>query len=206
IYQPDQLNVPVGDTIVFEFLSMNHTVTQSSFKEPCKPLAGGMDSGFQANPNNTVSPPPQVAMQVMVDTPLWFHCQQMGHCGKGMTFSVNPTADKTQTMFQAMAIQQNGKGKGTGIVGDGGAPPPPEGDKPAAPPAEGDNKGGDMGAPPPPPAEGSNGATPGQGTVGPDGSCTCVVQCAPGSFPVNAQGAGSFGGLGGALPMNMGSM
>lgn len=70
IYQPDQLNVPVGDTIVFEFLSANHSVTQSSFKEPCKPLAGGMDSGFQPNPNNTVSPPPQVAMQVMVDTPL----------------------------------------------------------------------------------------------------------------------------------------
>lgn len=69
-YQPDQLAVPVGDTIVFEFLSNNHSVTQSSFAKPCEPLKGGMDSGFQANPNNTVSPPPQVAMQVMVDTPL----------------------------------------------------------------------------------------------------------------------------------------
>lgn len=122
-----------------------------------------------------------------------------------MTFSVNPTADKTQAMFQAMAIQQNGKGKGTGIVGGDAGAPPAEGDKPAPPPpAEGENKGGDAGTPPP--AEGSSGATPGQGTVGPDGSCSCVVQCAPGSFPVNAQGVGSFGGLGGALPMNMGSM
>ena len=70
-YQPDQLNnVPMGDTVIFEFLSQNHTVTQSPFDTPCKKLEGGMDSGFQANPNNTVSPPPQVAMQVMSTTPL----------------------------------------------------------------------------------------------------------------------------------------
>lgn len=77
IFQPDQLNnVPIGDTVVFEFLSMNHTVTQAGFKEPCKALEGGMDSGFQANPNNTVSPPPQVAMQVMATTPLCKSCEE----------------------------------------------------------------------------------------------------------------------------------
>lgn len=69
-FQPDQLDVPAGDTVVFEFLSQNHTVTQSPFNTPCKALEGGMDSGFLANPNNTVSPPPQVAMQVMATTPL----------------------------------------------------------------------------------------------------------------------------------------
>lgn len=70
-YQPDQLNnVPMGDMVVFEFLSQNHTVTQSPFDTPCKKMDGGMDSGFQANPNNTVSPPPQVAMQVMTSKPL----------------------------------------------------------------------------------------------------------------------------------------
>lgn len=71
IFQPDQLNnVPIGDTVVFEFLSQNHTVTQSPFDTPCDALDGGMDSGFMPNPDNTVSPAPQVAMQVMVDTPL----------------------------------------------------------------------------------------------------------------------------------------
>lgn len=69
-FQPQQLNVPVGDTIIFEFLSQNHTVTQSGFKTPCKKIDNGMDTGFVANPNNTVSPPPQVAMQVTVNTPL----------------------------------------------------------------------------------------------------------------------------------------
>lgn len=71
VFQPDQLNeVPVGDTVVFEFLSQNHTVTQSPFDTPCLAMEGGMDSGFMANPNNTVSPPPQIAMQVMSDKPL----------------------------------------------------------------------------------------------------------------------------------------
>jgi hypothetical protein len=70
-YSPSQLdNIPIGDTVVFEFQSKNHTVTQSAFNTPCKKLEGGMDSGFQPNPNNTISPPPQVAMQVMVSTPL----------------------------------------------------------------------------------------------------------------------------------------
>jgi hypothetical protein len=71
VYQPEELHdVPIGDTVVFEFLSQNHTVSQSGFDEPCTFMEGGMDSGFMANPNNTVVPPPQVAMQVMVDTPL----------------------------------------------------------------------------------------------------------------------------------------
>lgn len=70
IFAPQELKAAVGDTVIFTFLSQNHTATQSSFDKPCEPIEGGMDSGFQANPNNTVNPPPQVAMQVMVDTPL----------------------------------------------------------------------------------------------------------------------------------------
>jgi plastocyanin len=69
-FNPPQLAATPGDTVIFTFLSQNHTATQSAFETPCDPLAGGMDSGFQSNPNNTVNPPPQVAMQVMVSTPL----------------------------------------------------------------------------------------------------------------------------------------
>lgn len=69
-YTPSEIKAAVGDMVVFTFMSTNHTVTQSGFATPCVAMAGGMDSGFQANVNNTVNPPPQVAMQVMVDTPL----------------------------------------------------------------------------------------------------------------------------------------
>jgi hypothetical protein len=57
--------------VVFTFMEQNHTVTQSSFGTPCVKLAGGTDSGFAfPNLNSTVSPPPQMAMQVTVETPL----------------------------------------------------------------------------------------------------------------------------------------
>lgn len=67
---PPELKAAQGDTVIFTFLSQNHTATQSAFDTPCVALEGGMDSGYQANPNNTIDPPPQVAMQVMVTTPL----------------------------------------------------------------------------------------------------------------------------------------
>ncbi|KAK3186434.1 hypothetical protein K4F52_004735 [Lecanicillium sp. MT-2017a] len=206
VFQPDQMSIPAGDTVVFEFLAQNHTVTQSPFDTPCKALDGGMDSGFLANPNNTVSPAPQVAMQVMATTPLWFYCRQKGHCGKGMVFSINPTAEKTHAMFQSMAIQQNGSGEGTPITGgNGGGNPPPPAQSGEAPPAQGQQPPPAQGEQPPP-AEGGNGATPGKGSVGADGSCTCVVSCNPGGFPANAQGIGATGGFGGSIPMNMAAL
>ncbi|OAQ99109.1 hypothetical protein LLEC1_03956 [Akanthomyces lecanii] len=200
-FQPDQLSVPVGDMIVFELYSQNHTVSQSAFKTPCKRLEGGMDSGFLPNPNNTISPPPRVAMQVTTADPSWFYCRQEGHCGKGMTFAVNPTADKTQAMFQAMAIAQNGKNEATPITGGtnkpGGAapvsPPPANAEQPKA--------GGTGEEPNSRAGEGSTGGTQGNGTVGPNGSCTCTVECNAGGFPASAQGAGACGGFAGALTM-----
>ncbi|KAG6036522.1 hypothetical protein E4U41_005624 [Claviceps citrina] len=215
-YQPEQLNnVPVGDTVVFEFLAQNHSVTQSAFDAPCVPLAGGMDSGFLANPNNSVSPPPQVAMQVMTTKPLWFYCRQKGHCGKGMVFSVNPTADKTHAMFKALAInKQTGNGAATPVTGWQQSVTPvapvtsvapvapvatvaPVAEAPKQNPAAGQDKQA---------GQAGTGVTPGKGTIGADGSCSCVVSCSAGAFPAaQVQGVGAFGGMGGALPI-MGSV
>ncbi|GKT49941.1 putative GTP cyclohydrolase URC1 [Colletotrichum spaethianum] len=192
-FTPDQIKANVGDMVVFTFMSQNHTATQSSFAKPCDPLAGGMNSGFMANPNNSVSPPPQVAMQVMVSEPLWFYCAQAGHCGKGMTFSINPTAEKSQALFQSMAIQQKGNGAPSAITG--GTPPAAA---PAAPAAS-----SAAAAAPAAPAAGGN-VQQGTGQVNGVGACVCAVTCSAGSFPaVNAQGVGSFGGMAGSLPMNM---
>lgn len=96
-----------------------------------------------------------------------------------MVFSINPTAEKTQAMFQGMAIAQNGTGSATPITGGQGAAPS---SSPVTAPSN--NSGG-------------SGATPGQGTVGADGSCTCIASCSAGSFPAAVQGVGAFGGMGG---------
>ncbi|EFY99320.2 Cupredoxin [Metarhizium robertsii ARSEF 23] len=199
-FSPQELrDVPMGDMLLFEFGSQNHTVTQAEFATPCQPMAGGMDSGFLANPNNTVSPPPQVAMQVMTDKPLWFFCAQKGHCGKGMVLSINPTAEKTHAMFQGMAIAQNGAGSATPITGgqQGSTPPPP-----SAPGGVGGNStGGAGGAGGSGSSGGNSGVTPGKATMGADGSYHCVVTCNSGSFPDVSQGVGAFGGMSGALPV-----
>lgn len=182
VFVPDQISANVGDMVIFTFMSANHTATQSTFAEPCKIMEGGMDSGFRPNPNNTVNPPPQVAMQVMTTEPLWFYCRQKGHCGKGMTFSINPTAEKTQAMFQAMAIQQNGNGAGSAITGN--ATETASTSAVAAAPAA------TSGA-----ATGS--ISMGSGTVE-NGACVCAVTCSTGSFPaVAAQGVDAFGGFAG---------
>ncbi|KAI0882504.1 Cupredoxin [Annulohypoxylon maeteangense] len=188
VYTPDQITANVGDMVIFEFMSANHTATQSTFATPCKIMEGGMDSGFQANANNTVNPPPKVAMQVMTTEPLWFYCRQSGHCGKGMTFSINPSAAKTQAMFQAMAIQQNGTGAGSAITGNSTAI---ASSAVAAAPAATSA------------AAASGSINQGSGVIE-GGACVCAVTCSSGSFPaVAAQGIGAFGGIAGALPASM---
>ncbi|KAK8133946.1 hypothetical protein PG984_005958 [Apiospora sp. TS-2023a] len=194
VYTPAEVKAKKGDMVIFTFMAANHTATQSTFDKPCDAMPGGMDSGFQPNANNTVNPPPQVAMQVMVETPLWFYCRQSTHCGKGMTFSINPTAEKSQAIFQSMAIAQKGTGAPSAIVG-GGAAGAANGTAPpaAAPPA--------AGAPPPP---AKSGAAPLPPPVVLPPPCICAVSCAPGSFPaVAAQGLGAFGGMPGGMPAEM---
>lgn len=145
-----------------------------------------------------------------------FYCRQAGHCGKGMTFSINPTAEKTQALFQAMAIQQNGQGGGSAITGNGGGAPAgaPAGAAPAAgsssvvagegaavTPTVGDAGSATVGTGG---AVATNnvgsGFATGSGTINPDGSCSCAVICNAGSFPAVAQGNGAFGGFAGELP------
>lgn len=143
-------------------------------------LARGMDSGFMPNLNGTVSPPPQVAMMVKVETPLWFYCRQANHCGEGMTFSINPTANKTQAAFEALAIAQNGTGSAAGIVASA----------PAAPGVSASSSSNTGGA-----------IVSGQGTLDTSGACVCAVQCGVGSFPdVAVQGVAAFGGMQGQVP------
>ncbi|CAD6439213.1 e62a7027-20c5-45de-9890-802a0de5c1fa [Sclerotinia trifoliorum] len=91
IYSPNQINANIGDTIRFQFLAKNHTVTQSDFNTPCTPN-GGFDTGFiQFNPNNQSD----ITRDFIVNTdkPIWFFCAQTvpkSHCQGGMVLGINP--------------------------------------------------------------------------------------------------------------------
>ncbi|KAI1281826.1 Cupredoxin [Xylaria sp. FL0933] len=197
-YSPSEIQANVGDMVIFTFMSQNHTVTQSSFATPCDPLAGGMDSNFQPNKDNSVVPAPQVAMQVMTTDPIWFYCKQTGHCGKGMVFSINPTAEKTQAIFQAMAIAQKGQGAGSAITGNATTSAVASDSAAATSIASATSVAGATET-----ASAGGAIQTGTGQLV-AGACVCAVTCGAGSFPaVNAQGIGNFGGVPGAIPASM---
>lgn len=197
IYSPESVIAEPGDTIRFHFLKMNHTVTQSTFDKPCVKKADGEDSQFKPSQLDRLDPESKEAedpsliwdYQVADMEPTWWYCKQRtgGHCGKGMVFAINPTAEKTFAKFLDSAQQQNGT--------EGAVPPPPQ-------------EGGDVYLPPDaPPAKDPKWE---QGwNAGGDGACSCQCLCGGMDFPSqygwgkdNKGGAGGYG----PAPWNTGSM
>ena len=120
VYSPETIQAAMYDMVQFNFMAKNHTVTQSTFPKPCNKMMGGIDSGFM--PNSGTGTPPMMMVQVNSTMPMWFYCRQkkpMPHCGAGMTFSINPTADKSQAAFKAAAIAINGTGATASMMAAG---------------------------------------------------------------------------------------
>lgn len=117
-FDPQFVTAEADDVVNFVFHPKNHTVTQSSFDQPCVSLEGGKDSGFMpvASESDAL---PNFQFHVMDANPVWIFCQQKGHCGQGMVFAVNAPADpdpKSFKAFQDRAIALNGTGTSTGTT------------------------------------------------------------------------------------------
>ncbi|KXN82512.1 hypothetical protein AN958_02363 [Leucoagaricus sp. SymC.cos] len=110
-FQPSSLKANVGDTVTFEFRQKNHTVTASSFAEPCKSLSGdgAFDSGFMPVADNATSFP-TYTIQINSTNAIWTYCRQADHCSQGMVFAVNPPDNGPNAFeaFQTMAKQTHG--------------------------------------------------------------------------------------------------
>lgn len=119
-FEPANIVAEVGDVVEWHFAPKNHSVAQSSFDAPCRPLADstgtpGFFSGF-----NFAVPEGQVqsanVFQVVVEdkTPIWFYCSQTNgnHCQNGMTGVVNQdfSSEKTLAAYNALA-----KNSGTSV-------------------------------------------------------------------------------------------
>ncbi|KIM48076.1 hypothetical protein M413DRAFT_220408 [Hebeloma cylindrosporum] len=103
-YSPEAIGAQVGDQVVFHFLSKNHTVTQSSFADPCGKKDGGINSGFQPVPANTTGNFPTFTIEVKDTEPIWIYCAQgvrtaNSHCGSGMVFAINCGPDGAPNSF-----------------------------------------------------------------------------------------------------------
>ncbi|KAI0050001.1 hypothetical protein FA95DRAFT_1488002 [Auriscalpium vulgare] len=106
VFSPANITASNGTTVTFFFPhSLKHSVSQSSFAEPCTYLAaansssaGGFDSGLQSAV--------QFSITITDDTkPIWFHCKAPSHCGLGMVGSINaPASGNTFDAFQSAAL------------------------------------------------------------------------------------------------------
>ncbi|KAI0797555.1 Cupredoxin [Abortiporus biennis] len=123
-YSPSELTVASGDTVSFQFLSKNHTVTQSTFASPCSNMTNadgtpGVDSGFQFVANGTTTFQQWTITINNASAPMWFYCRQatpVSHCQKGMVFALNPTAQKSFAAFQAAAMATTAANTTTGTT------------------------------------------------------------------------------------------
>jgi len=119
-FDPDSVIANPRDQIVFQFQQKNHSVIQSSFADPCRPLnAGnasapqGSNSGFFPVAANQTDEFPTYTVTVNDTAALWYYCGQTSptsHCGAGMVFAVNAPDNSTRnfTAFQAVAEALNG--------------------------------------------------------------------------------------------------
>ncbi|TVY34158.1 putative GPI-anchored cupredoxin [Lachnellula occidentalis] len=101
-FAPNDIKVPAGDMVQFQFAPNNHTVTQSTFAKPCVPISQasnvtGIYSGFmpvKATDTNT----PTYTMMVNDTKPIWLYCSQGKHCQAGMTMVINAAATGNSTL------------------------------------------------------------------------------------------------------------
>jgi len=122
-FDPSSITAAIGDTITFTFYPKNHSVTQSTFANPCTLMppnatsgaGAGIDSGFMPVVANATTHP-TVTVNVTVATPIWFFCAQTGHCGMGMVFAVNapPTGNTFEAYLSKALATGTGLGTGTG--------------------------------------------------------------------------------------------
>jgi len=118
-FSPSNITAKAGDTITFQFQQKNHTVTQSTFADPCKPISAngktGFDSGFRPVDASVTTNFPTWTLQINDTTPIWAFCAQGNHCTSGMVFAVN-AVESGPNNFEAF------KNKATGA-----SPPSPSG-------------------------------------------------------------------------------
>jgi regulator of RNase E activity RraA len=106
-----------------------------------------------------------------------------------MTFSINPTQNKTQAMFQQMAVAQNGTGT-TAVIAGGSSTGATSSAVVAGAAATSSANTGTSGT-----------LATGTGTIDGTGACQCSCLCGAAAFPNAAvQGVGAFGGIPGKLP------
>lgn len=105
-FTPNQVTAAVGDVVTFEFHPKNHTLTQSTFANPCTAMAGGVNSGYMPVAADATTFP-VYSFRINEVTPLWFYCAQGTHCQSGMVMAINVNTSSPNT-FEAYLAKATG--------------------------------------------------------------------------------------------------
>lgn len=198
LYTPESITANVGDQVQFIFMQKNHTVTQSTFAEPCRKMEGGMDSGFMPNPEGKAGV--EWSMTVETTEPLWFYCKQQNgiHCGKGMVFAINAatTGDKTMSAFKQLAINTNGTSLAPGALQS--VDPNVNAAPTTVTVVAGEGGAGAIATQSAGGAAATATVIAGAGQDGQGQACSCSCLCGMNSFPASAA-VGNFGGFPGLM-------
>lgn len=121
VYSPMNITAAINDTVTFEFRPKNHTVTQSTFSNPCEAKADGFRSGFQAVAADA-SQFPSFTIKINDTAPIWGYCGQTGHCQAGMVFSINAVESGPNNFaaFRQLAQRPTNASSSTGNSDDNG--------------------------------------------------------------------------------------
>lgn len=88
VFDPSTVTAAAGDTVAFHFYPRDHSVVQSTFDSPCKPMSGGFYSGYI--PSTSGEAKSVFVVTVNNTDPIWFYCSQGSHCQDGMVGVINP--------------------------------------------------------------------------------------------------------------------
>jgi len=106
-FEPPTVSVTLNGTVRFSFVGPAHSVTQTSFDNPCFLLPGGFSSGIHGVQNVSVAAPPFWDLRITnVSEPIWFYCPITApdlHCASGMVGVINPPSIEAYDQFLAAA-------------------------------------------------------------------------------------------------------
>jgi len=120
VFRPNQVTANVGDFVQFQFRGGNHTVTQSSFAQPCTQQFNtatnqpGFTSPFIPFNNQSGTIGVYTLEITQTSSPIWFFCARTGHCNGGMVGAINAatTGDKSFDTWATNAKTANAPGFG----------------------------------------------------------------------------------------------
>lgn len=122
VFDPQVITAAVGDFVNFEFRGGNHTVTQSSFANPCTQQfntasqQNGFTSPFMPYDATTGQIGVFTLEVTQTTSPIWFFCARKPHCKSGMYGAINPPATGDKTFAAFAASVPNAQEPGFGIT------------------------------------------------------------------------------------------